>query len=304
MIPTPERPEAGKVTLEELLRLKRAERPAPEFWGRFEQDLRAKQLAAIVEPRPWWITLRLPQIARSLSRYQLPVGAAAVLALSFVAVREYRPGLAPASQVLIEESAAPFSNGNVGSKPEFVPEVARVESTSEPVAAESTLLAKVELAEASAPRLASLEAMPVGPGELLSMIPWAAPQTAQAEPMAKPVTLGELPKAHFASAIKPAGEHRFEDTVEAVSVNVATAAPAREPADDLIVAPMQASPVSPREVRSNRILSSLVVADNIDADRSRMAQVREVLTSSLDNDQLYDSVRRLGMGGDRLTLKF
>jgi len=29
-----------------------------------------------------------------------------------------------------------------------------------------------------------------------------------------------------------------------------------------------------------------------------------VLTSSLDNDQLYDSVRRLGMGGDRFTLKF
>jgi len=29
-----------------------------------------------------------------------------------------------------------------------------------------------------------------------------------------------------------------------------------------------------------------------------------VLTSSLDDDRLYDSVRRVGMGGDRLTLKF
>ena len=87
---TPEPSEAGKVSLEQLLRLKRAERPAPEFWARFEQDLRAKQLAAIVEKRPWWVALRLPLATRVLSRWtvQLPLGAAAVLALSFVVVRE------------------------------------------------------------------------------------------------------------------------------------------------------------------------------------------------------------------------
>ena len=55
---TPEPSEAGKVSLGELLRLKRAERPEPEFWARFEQDLRAKHLAAIVEKRPWWVALR------------------------------------------------------------------------------------------------------------------------------------------------------------------------------------------------------------------------------------------------------
>ena len=36
------------VSLEDLLRLKRAERPAPEFWVQFERELRAKQLAALV----------------------------------------------------------------------------------------------------------------------------------------------------------------------------------------------------------------------------------------------------------------
>jgi hypothetical protein len=66
-----------------------------------------------------------------------------------------------------------------------------------------------------------------------------------------------------------------------------------------------AAPLSPREVRRNRILTSLVVADNSsEIDRSRLGQVREVLASALDDDGLYDSVRRLGMGGDRLTLKF
>jgi hypothetical protein len=63
--------------------------------------------------------------------------------------------------------------------------------------------------------------------------------------------------------------------------------------------------VSPRELRRNRILSNLAVADNAsDIERSRLSQVREALSGALDDDRLYDSVRRLGMGGDRLTLKF
>ena len=301
MMPPPERSEAGKVTLEELLRLKRAERPAPEFWSRFEQDLRAKQLAAIVEPRPWWITFRLPQIARTLVRYQLPAGAAAVLALSFVVVREYRPAFATNAPVLAETSVEQFN-----SLPQIssAPEVARINSTPESVSSDAGIPSKAEAVDLPAPRIASVEALPVGPGELLAMIPWAAPQTETAKPAAEPIALGELPKAHFASAIKPAREHRFDGTVEAVAVTVASASPVNETTDDLVGSPVQVSPVSPREVRSNRILSSLVVADNADTDRSRMAQVREVLTSSLDNDQLYDSVRRLGMGGDRFTLKF
>ncbi len=48
------RPHSPKPSLEELIRIKRAERPPAEFWQRFEQELRAKQLAAIVEPRTWW----------------------------------------------------------------------------------------------------------------------------------------------------------------------------------------------------------------------------------------------------------
>ncbi|MEO7600304.1 MAG: hypothetical protein ABIV50_15325, partial [Opitutus sp.] len=46
-----------KVSVEDLLRVKRAEQPPVEFWADFERDLRAKQLAAIVEPRRWWAPL-------------------------------------------------------------------------------------------------------------------------------------------------------------------------------------------------------------------------------------------------------
>src|SRR5262245_24256276 len=74
------------VAIEDLLRLKRAERPPPEFWTTFDRSLRAKQLAALVEKRPWWRSR--PQIfAGVFSRYRLPLGAGAVVALAFVALR-------------------------------------------------------------------------------------------------------------------------------------------------------------------------------------------------------------------------
>jgi hypothetical protein len=77
------------VTLEDLLRLKRAERPSGEFWTQFDRELRAKQLAAIVEKRPWWSGV--PRAFAGLARYHVPLGATAVLALTIVSVREFRP---------------------------------------------------------------------------------------------------------------------------------------------------------------------------------------------------------------------
>jgi hypothetical protein len=76
-----------KVTVEDLLHLKRAERPAPEFWGNFERELRQKQLTALLEKRPWW--QEIPQfLAR---RAYLPVGATAILAFTLVSVEYYAP---------------------------------------------------------------------------------------------------------------------------------------------------------------------------------------------------------------------
>src|SRR3954452_5771363 len=77
-----------KVSLEDLLRLKRAERPPVEFWTDFEGQMRTKQLAAIERKDPWWRSWR--NVFASSARFHLPVGATAMLALAFVAVREYR----------------------------------------------------------------------------------------------------------------------------------------------------------------------------------------------------------------------
>jgi hypothetical protein len=80
------------VTLEQLLRLKRAERPEAEFWTDWEQELRRRQLASLVKTRSWHERLfdsgfrRLRRIA--------PVGAAAAaLGIAWVS---FDFGVAPA----------------------------------------------------------------------------------------------------------------------------------------------------------------------------------------------------------------
>lgn len=77
-----------KVTVEDLLRLKRAERPTAEFWAGFERELRQKQLVALLEKRPWW-----QEIPHAFARRAyLPLGAMAALAMTVVTVRHYSVG--------------------------------------------------------------------------------------------------------------------------------------------------------------------------------------------------------------------
>jgi len=96
----PELDQRPKVTVEDLLRLKRAERPVPEFWSNFERELRQKQLTALLEKRPWW--QEIPQfLAR---RAYLPVGATAILAFTLVSVKYYAP--AQLAQVQVENLPA------------------------------------------------------------------------------------------------------------------------------------------------------------------------------------------------------
>lgn len=78
---------SSKVTLEDLLRLKRAEKPGPEFWVNFEQELRQKQLTALVQKRRWWH--EVPVLLNR--RFYVPAGAAAIVAFTLVTVRYSTP---------------------------------------------------------------------------------------------------------------------------------------------------------------------------------------------------------------------
>jgi len=68
-------PRNQSVTIDDLLKLKRAEAPPQEFWAQFERDLREKQLAAIVEKRPWWCAI--PALYVFVVRRRLPLAAGA-----------------------------------------------------------------------------------------------------------------------------------------------------------------------------------------------------------------------------------
>jgi len=82
-----------KVSVEDLLHLKRAERPGPEFWANFEHELRQKQLTALMEKRSWW--QGVPQLFAR--RAYLPLGATAILAFTFVSIKYSAP--LPVAQV-------------------------------------------------------------------------------------------------------------------------------------------------------------------------------------------------------------
>jgi hypothetical protein len=77
-------PDKKPITVEDLLRLKKAERPPAEFWARFDAELHAKQLAAIVTRRPWWDGISKGFAV--ISRHQMPFGAVAALALTWLGV--------------------------------------------------------------------------------------------------------------------------------------------------------------------------------------------------------------------------
>jgi len=83
----PNEKQGQKVTIEQLLHLKRAERPGPDFWTGFEVELRQKQLSALMHRRRWW--QELPHLL--VRRAYLPLGASAALAFAFAAVRYYGP---------------------------------------------------------------------------------------------------------------------------------------------------------------------------------------------------------------------
>lgn len=97
------------VTVEDLLRLKRNEQPSPEFWAGFDQKLRAKQLTALVEKRPWWQRIQLRPASFVWRKYHLPLGAVAALAITLVSFRNYNGSAPELPAGPVDSSAAPVA---------------------------------------------------------------------------------------------------------------------------------------------------------------------------------------------------
>lgn len=96
--------ERRKVSLEQLIQLKRSERPDPSFWDDFDRELHRRQLAALVTLEPWH--RRALRTFGSVARRLAPVGAtAAALAFATLAILRVEPS----------RPAAPETTGTVAS---------------------------------------------------------------------------------------------------------------------------------------------------------------------------------------------
>jgi hypothetical protein len=149
----------NKITVENLLRLKRSERPPAEFWTSFEAEIRVKQLSAIVSRRPWWD--QFSRVFAIVNRHQVSFGAAAAFAMAFAGFR-YVSGHPEALKV--SQAATPVSSASVAvavrvrvqaAPPAFASTVSRRDEDSQaPVVAVSDSLSKSPFVDGISVKLA------------------------------------------------------------------------------------------------------------------------------------------------------
>lgn len=278
------------VTLEDLLRLKRTERPPAEFWPRFERELRAKQLAALVVKRPWWRTLPVRTLS-GLARFHLPLGATAVLALSFLTVREYRTvtpegvALPAVGDEIIETVTAfrPLATVASGSLVDSISagEAATISTATEALASEG-LVGESAITAGSE----SVSAMAILTGGAVDRGLAVSPS---ARSIAENFAAAQSGESTFGGrSFLGATVHGFESR----------ALPARQPVVDPL-AQMKA----PSDVRRARYLGT-ALPTSVSAKAST-ARSSERLASRIADERLYETgPSRLGLGGDRLMVKF
>lgn len=263
-----------RVTLEDLLRVKRAEQPPSPFWADFEREMRAKQLAAIVEPRPWWAPFI--RISSRVSHYHVPLGAAAILALSLVSVTEYRA---------IALRSVPHQQQIVAS-----------------VAAEGNEAdAAVGALAQNADRFSSQDSDYVVVQDQITVgqMPSSLGETSHTSPLSEParIELEPSPSARYIAAnlaAAQAADPSIMDDVFGPSVrSVEARRPVRDPLTQI---------ASPGESRRSRLMESALpaLASNGDVAVGTSDRVARRLTE----DRLYDSIRRVGLQGDRVAFKF
>ena len=278
------------IQIEDLLRLKRAERPPAEFWTEFDRQLRAKQLAALVAKRPWW--QRVPRLFTGFSRYHLPLGAAAVLAVTLITLqgRKSEPSAqpsvaAPPSQIGTSVTAASASamgkTANGGSEP-ISPVLSEAGANHDSSHVAATAVA------APAPQTLASDA--TTPGQLSGIIPLLGASRVDSTSDSIALASHSLTASLAASAPAEPVLSRGLLAVNGFEARLTTR-PAVEPL-------LQMTP--PGERGRAKLLNAMVAM----VSNEIPARTGERVASRLDEDHLSDQVRRLGARGDRVMWKF
>ena len=275
MSDSPQRP---KVTLEDLLHLKRAERPDAEFWNNFERELRQKQLTALLEKRPWW--RELPQLLTR--RSYLPIGATAILAFTLVSIKYYTP--AQLTQV-----EAPAAGTSVAIR--NLPEPAFSVTVSAPVS--SPL---VNRNDPAAPRLDDRMAATT----MVTAVPAVAPSTAVPMPQMVAPPAVETSSARSIAANFARLEQSEPELINAIAGN-RLSSPARVQYASVQGTELASVPTSAS--KRSRLLAQYSDRQ-LAPEPTAPAIVRERLARRLGDPEITERISRLGLRGDAVSLKF
>lgn len=284
------------VSLEDLLHLKRAERPPESFWLEFESELRAKQLAAIVERRPWWSSWGA--ISRLLARQSLPIGAAAVLALGLLSYHGYRAHSAPAVVMVPVAPVPPSVSANNPAEVDSSPGVSMDSMPDTPADlavadASPSSTAPASPARPTAPAVHSAPGTPTGAALASTAVSTADPFSALVGSPNHP----SQPIAPQSDAWTHFGDQQLagNSLVSAVGLTPRSfSAPISEPLAQM------ATPLDER--RAMLLSGSLPRAENA-VDDATALNSDDHAASRISDDRLYESVRRLVVGGNRLSIR-
>lgn len=272
-----------QVSLDDLFALKRAERPSDEFWENFQRELHVRQRAEAIEPKRWWFAL--PRVFAGFARYQMPIGATAVLAVTFLSFRDYSE---PGFEVAYPETVTPTVQAPATLDP--------VEPTSMEQVAAIQMSDEMEIAEISTPEVVmevpSVREVSV---ELAPMVVWAGPSLS-AENMV-PATPSPSERSIAANLAR----------VEAEQFQVGRLL--GEPQVDLAAAITKSETLGkvtvPAPTRERLFVYQAPTDDfSMEAERPAGRDTHSLIARRISQDELYDSVSRVSADGDRLTLKF
>lgn len=280
------------VTLEDLLRLKRAERPGPEFWAQFDDALRAKQLAAIVERRPWW-HVDFGAWASVVARVRVPVGLAAVGVLSVLTVQQFRSPM-PVAPVGPVGDADRLAVADVAVVTD-VPQAARP-GDAESSDAQGVAVAVVQV-NAGPEWVAAGEAFAADASSAaLERGPVASAAASEAS-----LSLNATALASDLRSLRPAGL----STLDSSGVATLDLGSFRSNSRTSTVEEPLARVTSPTESRRERLAALVAPAAMKSSSQSGSPdRVRERMISRLSEDDLYSSVSRLNVERGGLRVSF
>jgi len=328
-----------RVTLEDLLRLKRAERPPPEYWTGFEEQLKQRQIAAAIhETRAPWPRALLA----ALPRHAATLTAGAITATLAIAIIVWsnnaaRQPLAPAAPSALTTTTAPPGNpapanaATNATTTNFTALTATAATDTPATAAENPAAQIAQTAQTQTPPAAP-PAPPATDAEIAATQPLAAEHIQMAHTAFAPAARA----SDFASAtLAIAGARPLAITRNissstfmtmpvlasdlpalAINANANTNNPAPDSAATAAAANTASAAAEPTTVKTAATtgdprverLFTYMDTDAMPApatdDNPRAMRVRDRVTSRLNNKVVTDSVSRFGATGDSLTIKF